>query len=92
MSALTVFLYGIGSAQEFLDSTQMVLLRLAAVLGILLFVCSICGFFLDIFYSIMERTIRFIWGACAYLFSTGFGVFVALFANGVLVLVAGNLS
>jgi hypothetical protein len=88
--SLTAFLYGIGNAQDFLDSTQLVLLRLSATLGILLTVSAVFGMGIDIYFCIRGRSLRFLWGAFAYCLIVGFGVFSAVFFNGVLVLVAGN--
>lgn len=90
--ALTVFLYGIGTAQDFLESTQLGLLRLSAVLGLLLAVGSVYGLILDVAYSIVSRLRRFLWGAAAYCASALFGIGVALLSNGVLVLIAGNVA
>ncbi|MFA6507055.1 MAG: hypothetical protein WCT14_13195 [Treponemataceae bacterium] len=90
--ALTVFLYGIGTAQDFLESTQLGLLRLAAVLGLLLSVGSAYGLILDIVYSVFFRLRHFFWGAVAYCVSAVFGIAVALLSNGILVLVSGNVS
>jgi hypothetical protein len=90
MGAVTIFLYGIGTAQDFLESTQLGLLRLSASLGILLFCAAACGFMLDVAYALVRRAPRNLWGAFAYLFAFALGVSIALFSNGVLVLVAGN--
>lgn len=92
MGSLTVFLYGIGTAQDFLESTQLGLLRLSAAIGILLFLGSLFGLVLDVFYAAHARAPRSLWGAFAYLFALLFGAAIALFSNGILVLVAGNLT
>jgi hypothetical protein len=92
MSSLSMFLYGIGTAQDFLESTQMLLLRLAAALGLLLSIGSTCGFSLDLGYTFIERSPRFLLGAFAYIFAAALGISVTLFSHGILVLVAGNLS
>jgi len=92
MSALSVFLYAVGTAQDFLESTQSGLIRLSALFGLLLAVASSYGFLLDVSYALFLRRRRLLWGALAYLFSAAFGFTVALAANGILVLTAGNLS
>ena len=67
MGALSLFLYGIGTAQDFLESTQLALLHLSASIGILLFCAAACGFMLDVAYALTERAPRLLWGAFAYL-------------------------
>jgi hypothetical protein len=53
MCLLTVFLYAIGTIQGFMDSTQMMLLRLAAALGFFLAAGSV--------YSLVMKFTLFFW-------------------------------
>ena len=92
MCALSFFLYGIGTSQDFLESTQFGLLRLSSVLGLLLAVGSGYGVVIDVFYTFASRSKIFIWGAVAYACSALLGAVVALLANGILVVVSGNIS
>lgn len=92
MGGVTIFLYGVGTSQNFLEATQLGLLRLASLFGLLSAVGSLYGLALDLFFAYRLKARRFIAGAFAYALSAVFGVLVAAFSNGVLVAVAGNLS
>ncbi len=92
MSALTLFLYGVGTAQDFLESTQIGLLRLSSLFGLLLTVGSAYGALLDVFFAFARRNRRFLLGSLAYVLSALFGAAAAVFSNGVLVVAAGNLA
>jgi hypothetical protein len=47
MSLLTLFLYGIGTAQNFMDHTQLFLLRLSRLWGLFLIIGAFYGILLE---------------------------------------------
>ena len=91
INILLIFLYAIGTAQVFLDSTQIMLLRWASSMGVLLFIGALYGFILDIYGAIRLRSARFLWGCLAYLSLSVLGAVLATSASAVLVLVSGRL-
>jgi hypothetical protein len=85
-------LYAVGTAQEFLDQTQLFLLRLSALLGLLSAIGAVYGCAIDLYAALMLKSRRFFAGFAAYLLVALGGAAVAVFSNAVLVAVAGNLS
>ena len=90
LCALTVFLYGIGTAQEFMDRTQLLLLRLAVVFGLSLAVGSRYGIALNCWLVFHHRKRRFFTGAGAYMLLGLFGVAMAAMAAFIIVAAGGN--
>jgi hypothetical protein len=89
---LCIFLYCVGTVQEFLDATQIALLRSASGLGLLLGIGAAYGLVLDIGAATLLKTPRFLLGAGAYLFLSLTGILVAGIASFILVTVSGNMS
>ena len=87
---LSVFLYGVGTVQEFLDTTQVALLRASSGLGLLLGIGAAYGIFLDIGAASLLKAPRYLFGAGAYLFLSLFGLALAGAASFILVAIAGN--
>jgi hypothetical protein len=90
LCALTVFLYGIGTAQEFMDRTQLLLLRLSVVFGLSLAVGSVYGIALNFWFVFHDRKYRFFTGAGMYIALGAFGAAVATLAAFVIVAAGGN--
>ena len=90
MCLLTLFLYVAGTAQGFIDSTQIFLLRLYVVLGFFLTTASIFGVFLDLGRFIKRKKPRYIFRAGAYLFMVFFGIVTVIAALFIIVLSEGN--
>jgi len=90
--ALIIFLYAIGTVQEFLDSTQIGLLRAASSLGLLVAAGAAYGCVLDVWAAVALRNRRFLLGSGAYLLTAALGLAAAAFASGLLAVIAGNLS
>jgi hypothetical protein len=90
LCALTVFLYGIGTAQEFMDRTQLMLLRLSVVFGLSLAVGSIYGIALNCWFVFHDRKYRFFTGAGTYLVLGLFGAAIATLAAFIIVAAGGN--
>jgi nitrate/nitrite transporter NarK len=87
---LTVFLYGIGTAQEFMDITQMFLLRVSVVLGLFQAVGSIYGLVLDLWFFFHDRKPRFLMGAAAYSILGVLGGLVAALGAFIVVVSGGS--
>jgi hypothetical protein len=90
LCALTVFLYVIGTAQEFMDRTQLLLLRLSVVFGLSLAVGSIYGIALNCWFVFHDRKYRFFAGAGIYVVLGVFGGAIATLAAFIIVAAGGN--
>jgi hypothetical protein len=90
LCALTVFLYGIGTAQEFMDRTQLMLLRLSVVFGLSLAVGSLYGIALNCWFVFYDRKYRFFAGAGVYILLGLFGAAIATVAAFIIVATGGN--
>jgi hypothetical protein len=90
LCALTAFLYGIGTAQEFMDRTQLMLLRLSVVFGLFLGVGSIYGIALNFWLGFHDRKARFFGEAGIYIVLGIFGAVVAILAAFIIVVAGGN--
>jgi hypothetical protein len=90
MCVFTVFLYGIGTIQEFMDTTQQIMLRLSIILGFSLAVGSIYGILLDLWVFFYERNRRFLWGIGGYIGMGLFGAAIAAVATFIVVVSRGN--
>jgi hypothetical protein len=90
MAILTIFLYAIGTAQDFMDSTQLMLLRLTVLWGALLATASFYGFVLDIIVFIRQRKFRSLGGVLVYLFLGTIGLAVLAGALFIITAAAGN--
>jgi hypothetical protein len=90
MCFLTIFLYGVGTAQGFMDITQLLILRLIIIFGLFLGVGSVYGIFLTLWLSRKGLKIRYIGGIGGYLFLGLFGILAALIAVFIVVTAGGN--
>ena len=92
MSVLTLFLYAVGTVQDFIDSTQFALIRLYVVLGIFLAATSSCGMLLNLGRLIKRKTIVYLFRALGYILLALFAVFTVLTALFILTMAEGNIS
>ncbi|MDR2631564.1 MAG: hypothetical protein LBC60_11645 [Spirochaetaceae bacterium] len=90
MCIFTVFLYGIGTIQGFMDTTQHVLLRLSIILGFSLAVGSIYGILLDLWFIFRQGKRRFFWGIGGYIGMGMLGAAIAALATFIVVVSGGN--
>jgi hypothetical protein len=90
MCFLTVFLYAIGTVQGFMDSTQIMLLKIAAPLGLFLAAGAVYGIVLDFILFFGLKKIRFLGGAGLYLVMGIFGAVTALGAFFITAAAGGN--
>ncbi|MDR2784413.1 MAG: hypothetical protein LBB83_00700 [Treponema sp.] len=58
MGLFSVFLYGLGTLQEFTDPTQFMLIRLSIVFGLLLFCGAVYGFILNFAFFFRFRFLK----------------------------------
>ncbi|MBM7022288.1 hypothetical protein [Treponema sp. Marseille-Q4523] len=80
--SLLVF-YAIGNYQNFLDENQYVILSAASLASIVLFVFSVWGFAVSLFYALKKDSPRralYIVSAAVMIFTAAFG-FVCMFAS-----------
>jgi len=92
MCLLTLFLYAVGTVQNFIDSTQLSLLRLYVVLGIFLTAVSIFGVVLDIGRLYKHKKSRYLLRAGGYMFLVIFGVVTVLVVMVIITLSGGNAA
>lgn len=90
MCVFTIFLYGIGTIQGFMDTTQQIMLRLIIIMGFSLAVGSIYGILLDLWLAFYEKKRRFFWGIGGYIGMGLFGAAIAAAATFIVVLSGGN--
>ena len=90
MGILTLFLYGVGTVQGFIDTTQLALLRLYVVLGIFLTIFSAAGIIIDLRRFINMKKKRYLIRAGIYLVLVIFGIFTVLAVIFILTLSGGN--
>lgn len=87
---LTVFLYGLGTVQDFMDATQLLLLHITVVLGLSLGISSLYGIALNIYVAIRRKRFRFLRSLIFYMAAAFSGMVLALAAVFILTLAAGN--
>ncbi len=90
LSFVTAALYGFGSAQNFLDSTQVLLLRILSVTSLLLVIGSAYGIVLDVGLVWKKRQGRYTLGLMVYLFLGLLGLGVTILTSFIGALMAGN--
>ena len=89
---LTMFLYLAGTFQEFIDSTQISLLKTYSILGIFLTATSAFGVILDISRLIKTKKAGFFLRAGGYLFLMLFGTVTVLAAIAIITISGGNAA
>ena len=89
LCAFSFFLYGTGTAQAFMDSTQLFLLRLSLITGLFLAAAAGTGFVLALWAGAAKG--RRFFGAAVYLFFCFFGLAAAVLASFITVTAGGNV-
>ena len=92
MCVLTLFLYAAGTAQGFIDSTQLSLLRLYVILGIFLTVSAVYGMFVALGRFLKLKKKRYIVRAAIYLLLAIFGVITVLAVIFIITVAGGNMG
>ncbi|MDR0388927.1 MAG: hypothetical protein LBH73_02540 [Spirochaetaceae bacterium] len=87
---LTAFLYALGTRQGFMDRTQILLLRLLAVLGMLLITGTVFGVLTQVVFSILYKKPAFPRDLAWFVFFALIGLIAAFGAAFILVLARGN--
>ena len=90
MCLLTMFLYVVGTIQGFIDSTQLVLLKLCVVLGIFLAVTSVYGAALNLWRLFNVKKARYLFRAGGYMLLVIFGAAAVLAAKFIITASGGN--
>jgi hypothetical protein len=91
MCFINLFLYIIGTVQGFMDSIQLLLLRIAVVSSVLLTLSAFYGFALDLLLFFRGKKMRFILGLWGYAFSGLFGCAMAALAVFIITVSEGNI-
>jgi hypothetical protein len=92
MCLLTVFLYVVGTAQGFMDDTQLFLLRLGVALGILLALGALYGMVLDLLLFSRRKQPGRILGAGVYALLGILGGIIAASALFIISTAGGNIQ
>jgi hypothetical protein len=87
---LTGFLYALGTRQGFMDRTQILLLRLLAVLGVLLATGMVAGVITQAVFMVLYKKPVFLGDLAWFLFLGLTGLIAALGAAFILILAGGN--
>ena len=90
MCLLILILYVAGTVQEFIDSTQLTLLRLYVVVGVFLAIASVYGMILDLGRFLRMKKARYLFRAGGYLLLVIFGVATVLAAMFIITVSGGN--
>jgi hypothetical protein len=90
MCLLSVFLYSIGTAQEFTDLSMLLLLRIAVLMGLFLGVGSIYGLALNFWLVFRYHKFRYLIGAGGYMLLGVFGAAVAVLGLFIIIVAGGN--
>jgi len=90
MCLVTLFLYGVGTQQGFIDSTQLSLLRLYIALGIFLTVDSAYGVALDLERLLKNKKTRYLFRAGGYFLLVLFGAATVAAVMFIITLSKGN--
>jgi uncharacterized membrane protein SpoIIM required for sporulation len=90
MCLLTLFLYAAGTVQNFIDTTQLSLLRLYSIFGIFLAVSSGFGFALDLHRFVKTKKIRYLSRAGGYMLLLIFGATTVLTVISIIAVSSGN--
>ena len=90
MCLLILILYAAGTIQEFIDSTQLSLLRLYVFLGISLVISSIYSTILNLGQLIETKQVHYLFRACGYVFLVVFGVATVLVVMFIIIISEGN--
>ena len=90
MCLLTLFLYAAGTVQNFIDSTQIFLLRLYTVLGIFLAIIAIPGIFINLGRFFKAKKWRYLLRTGVYLLFVFFGAITVLAVLVIITMAEGN--
>jgi len=91
MCLLSGFFYLFVTNQGFLDETQLLLLRFAALLGFLLIISSVIGFLMDLIILIKTKKIRYFLNCFLFLFFIIIGALTAFLAYFIIIFSQGNV-
>jgi hypothetical protein len=107
MSLFSIFLYALGTRQEFTDPTQFMLIRCSIVFGILLFCGAVYGLLLNLAFFFRYRFLKttnpaytrpgsgsfhFLQNLGVYMSLTILGLIIALGMAFILAITRGNIS
>ncbi|MDR1302535.1 MAG: hypothetical protein LBK43_08725 [Treponema sp.] len=86
---LSLFLYGIGTNQGFMEKTQFMLLHITVMVGLFIGVGSLYGIGLDL-WLVFRKKYRYISGLVGFLCLGSFGIIIAALGSFIMVLTEGN--
>jgi hypothetical protein len=89
---MIILLYVVGTIQEFMESTQLILLRFLVVMSIFLSIGALYGGILDVGFLFAKRRKQFLLGIISYLLLMILGISISLISSFLLVLVEGNIT
>jgi hypothetical protein len=90
VNLFALFLYALGTRQGFTDPTQWMLLRIAALTGLLLLIWGAYGLILDFRFLLKKRPFPLVRGLLVHGFLGAFGLFTAAASVFIMVFAQGN--
>lgn len=91
-SIFIILLYAVGTVQDFMENTQIILLRLLVITGLFLSIAAVYGSLLNVGFLFIKRQKQFFLGIIPYLLLIVFGVSVSAAASFLLVIIGGNIN
>jgi hypothetical protein len=91
-SVMIILLYIVGTIQEFMESTQIILLRFLVIMSIFLAIGALYGGLLDAGFLIIKRQTQYLFGLFSYFLMIVIGIVISLIASFLLVLIGGNVT
>jgi len=90
MCIVILFLYAIGTNQDFIDTTQHSLLRLYVVFAVFLVTTSVCGIIINIVRFLPQKKTRYLIRAGGYMLPALFGTATLLAVTFIFTLSSGS--
>jgi hypothetical protein len=90
MSLFSAFLYGVGVYQSFMDPTQLMLLRISVLSGLVLGILSLYNVIMAVWFLLRGRGLRHFAGIALHLLAGCFGVLTAVAAIFIILLAGGT--
>jgi hypothetical protein len=92
MSFFPAFLYWVGVGQEFMDPTQLMLLRVSAFSALILGILALYGIVLNIVVLVRARDLGLLAGIAAYFLAAAFGILTAAAAFLIMIFSGGKIG
>lgn len=82
-------LFVLGNLQNFLDTSQIMILKFLSASSVLLFICAFFTFLCEVYYTVYNRTLFYLRHCVSSIIAAAFGLVTAIAASAVLLLSSG---